>query len=121
MTRSALLLVFVAAATPALAVESWVVREGERGDTRGVWQVVSDGNRLTGNGSSAGSDGRPVTFGLSGEMKGRGYLIHRVRASDGSECVYRGEPVDDYSNHDLIARGTVICNGRVAPFSASRK
>jgi hypothetical protein len=98
----------------AASADVWDVVEGPGGKIKGRWNVTVNGAALTGNATMGGADGRPLTFGLSGEQKDGGYMIHRINASDRKACTYIGR------SQGGGVSGNVICNGVSAPWIATR-
>jgi hypothetical protein len=94
--------------------EIWNVAEGDGGKIAGRWNVKVSGETISGN-ATMSTEGKPLTFGLSGIRKDGGYVINRVNSSDRKSCIYFGKP------EGRNFSGNVVCNGVSKPWTVTRK
>ena len=99
----------------AAHAEMWQVQEGPQTAIKGVWNITTYGG-VGGNARMTGADGKPLTYGLTGEFKNGGYVVHRINSSDKLDCVYIVAPPSGTK-----LNGSVICDGVTNPWSATRQ
>lgn len=68
--------------------EVWQVVEGPNGGTKGVWNVVRNGNSFRGSAHMQKPNGAALTYGVTGQLSGDKLVLHRIESSDRSECLY---------------------------------
>ena len=104
------------ALAPTLAcAEVWTVSEGPGARVKGSWTVNVSGDDVSGSATMGGADGRTLTYSLAGKIKDGTFVIHRVRASDQSDCVYVGKVQEPKT-----IGGSVMCKGASAPWMVVR-
>jgi hypothetical protein len=104
-----------AALAPTLAcAEVWTVSEGPGARVKGSWNVTVTGDDISGAATMGGIDGRTLTYGLTGKMKDGTFVIHRVKPSDQTDCVYVGKP------ESKTITGSAMCKGAGSPWTVTR-
>lgn len=114
VTLAAASLVFVTGGS-ALA-ETWKVTEGKAGDTRGVWEVSFRGDNISGSAVMMKPMGRSVKYNFAGEIKDGKMSIHRINASDRTDCTYVFEDTRAAS-----FAGSALCDGQSYPWLVTRE